>query len=422
MTHSASQRLTRLPNGIMVATDAMPDIASVYMGVYVGAGARAETPEEHGIAHLLEHMAFKGTTTRSAQDIAEHIEAVGGDINAGTSMEQTAYYARVLKEDTALGVDILSDILTNSVFDPDELRREQAVIVQEIGAAQDTPDDLVFEMMQEAAFAGQPIGRSILGTPQTVCGFARDDVKGFLDRHYRGERLVVAAAGAVDHDAFVAEVGTRLGGLAPDAAPPVLPCVFTGGERRVERDLEQVNIALALPGVSSRDSDVHVAQILANIMGGGMSSRLFQEAREKRGLCYTVSSFHWAYSDTGIFGVHAACAKEDADDLVRLVIAEIRRVATDLTMAELAKAKAQMRAGLLMGLESSGARLERIARSLQVHGRLRGTTEMAGKIAAIELDAVRAYAAGLAEAPQQALALIGPVSGIASLADLAKTA
>ncbi len=407
-----SQRVTHLQNGVAVVSDAMPSSASISIGVYVGAGARSETVQEHGMAHLLEHMAFKGTTRRSAHAIADEIEAVGGDINAGTSMEQTAYYARVLKEDMGLAVDILADILTNSTFEASELQREQAVIVQEIGAARDAPDDLVFELLQEAAFPDQPIGRSILGTPDTVCGFTRTDVQSFLDTHYRGERLVVAAAGAVEHDAFVAQVQQHFSGLQQPAAPSSPPCAFVGGVRRLERDLEQVNVALGWGGVRSRDPRIYAAQVFANLLGGGMSSRLFQEIREKRGLCYTISSFHWAYEDTGLFGIHAACAPHETQDLIALIQAELQRAALDVSQNELDKAKAQLRAGLLMSLESSGARLERLARSMLMHQRLRSVDEMVQQIEQVDLTRVRDFVAHLLATPTPALSLVGAVGAL----------
>ena len=281
-----SVEITRLPSGLTVVTDEMPHLESASLGVWVGAGSRDERPDEHGISHLLEHMAFKGTKRRTARQIAEEIEAVGGDLNAATSVESTSYYARVLRADVPLAVDVLSDILSNPAFDPEELQREQNVIVQEIGAAEDAPDDLVFDKLQETAFPGQSVGRSILGTRETVRSFDRKRLAAYLTRNYRAPDMVVAAAGAVDHHALVEQVEKQFASFDGPAAPVPEPAHFSGGTYIETRDLEQVHVALAMPGLPQRDPNLFSMQVFTSVLGGGMSSRLFQEVREIRGLCY----------------------------------------------------------------------------------------------------------------------------------------
>ncbi len=412
--------VSSLSNGLRVVTQSMPDVASASIGIWVGAGARAEDTDEHGMAHLLEHMAFKGTRTRSARAIAEEIEAVGGEINAATSMEHTAYFARVLEADTGLALDILSDILTDSALEAEELQREQGVIVQEIAAVADTPDDLVFDMLQEVSFSGQTIGRSILGTVESVRGHDRAAVSAFLDRHYRPERMVLAAAGAVDHQEIVARAEAVLGAIKPAPMPSEAPARFLPSERRETRDVEQVNIAFGLPGVSYRDPAIYDAQIFASILGGGMASRLFQEVREKRGLAYSVTAFHWGYADAGLFGLHAGAALEDVDKLVPVMLDEISSACDSLDEAEVSRAKAQLRAGLLMSLESSGARIDRLARQLLLYNRLVGVDEVIARINAVSVASVRGYARGMLNQGKLALAAVGPVEHLASAHDLAR--
>ncbi len=283
--------VTRLASGLAVVTDNMPHLETASLGVWVGSGSRDEKPDEHGISHLLEHMAFKGTTRRTARQIAEEIERVGGDLNAATSVETTAYYARVLKADVPLAIDVLSDILADPTFDPAELHREQNVIVQEIGATEDNPSDLVFDRLQETAFPKQAVGRSILGTPDTVRAFDPARLRTYLGRNYRAPDMVVSAAGAVEHAQVVAEAEKRFASFASTPAPLPEPATFGGGTRIESRDLEQVHVALALQGVPVRDDSLYSLQVFTNVLGGGMSSRLFQEVREKRGLCYAIYSF-----------------------------------------------------------------------------------------------------------------------------------
>src|ERR1700692_477961 len=309
-----SVEVTRLPSGLCVVTDAMPHLQTASLGVWVGADSRDEHPDEHGISHLLEHMAFKGTSRRTARQIAEEIEAVGVDLNAATGVENTAYYARVLKADVPLALDVLSDILSDPSFDAEELRREQNVIVQEIGATEDAPDDLVFDRLQEIAFPKQSVGRSILGTPETVRSFNSTRIRSYLSRNYRGPDMLVAAAGAVEHKAIVAEAEKRFASFIGPAAPVPEQAHFRGGTRVETRDLEQVHIALAPQGLPVGDEQLYSLQVFTSVLRGGMSSRLFHELRDIRGLCYSISAFHMHYSDTGMFGLYAGTDETDAPE------------------------------------------------------------------------------------------------------------
>jgi predicted Zn-dependent peptidase len=413
-------KLTTLASGLSVVTDAMPHLKTASLGVWVGCGSRDEKGDEHGISHFLEHMAFKGTRRRTARQIAEEIEAVGGDLNAATGVEMTAYYARVLEADVPLAVDVLADILTEPAFDPEEITREKNVIIQEIGAVEDTPDDLVFDHLQATAFSGQAVGRSILGTPATVRSFDARRLKTYLNRHYRGPGTVFAAAGAVDHDAIVADVERHFSSFTGPAGETPVGARFGGGSRIEVRDLEQVHIALALEGVPQRDPTIFSLQVFTNILGGGMSSRLFQEVREQRGLCYSIYTFHSPYKDTGMFGLYAGTDASDSAELMRVVAGEITSAADTVTATEVARAKAQMKAGLLMALESSGARAEQLARQMLIHGRTIPIEEIVDKIDAVTVESARAAGRDLLARASPAVAVLGP-SGLESAAAIAET-
>jgi predicted Zn-dependent peptidase len=386
----------------------------------VSAGSRCEREHEHGLSHLLEHMAFKGTQRRTAIDIAEEIEAVGGEVNAATSIETTSYYARVLKQDVPLAVDILSDILRNSTFDPDELTREQHVILQEIGAAQDTPEDRVYDLFTEAAYPGQPIGRTILGTPETVTAAGSPMLSAFLGEHYQGPSMIISAAGAVGHDQLVAIAEEHFGGLPSGETPTPAAAQYHGGEKREQRELMETQIMLGFEGVPYSSTDFHTAQVLAAILGGGMSSRLFQEVRERRGLCYSIYAFHWSFADTGIFGVHAATGPGDVDELMPVVIGELERAAHDISEKELQRARAQLRAGLLMTLESPAARAGQIARQLLLFGRVIPTEELVEKIQAITIEKIRDLATRTFTGSTPTLSAVGAINGMMDLAEVSR--
>ena len=403
-----STQLHRLSNGFRVVTEHMPGLQSASVGIWVSAGGRHEAIEQNGIAHFLEHMAFKGTAQRSALDIAEQIEDVGGYINAYTSREVTAFYARVLKDDVALAAELIADIVLNPTFDPREIEIERGVILQEIGQALDTPDDIIFDWLQEAAYPEQPMGRTILGPTERVSAFDRTDLQTFTAQNYGPGQMILAAAGAVDHDALCRMAEDLFGHLParPQAVPQA--SLFKGGEFRQIRELEQAHLALGFDQPGYRDDAIYAAQIFAGAMGGGMSSRLFQEAREKRGLCYTIFASIGAYSDAGMLTVYAGTGAEDVGDLARLTIDELKRAAEDMTEVEVARARAQMKSGMLMGLESPSSRAERLARVVAVWDRVPPLSEAIEKIDAVDVAMVRAHAEALT-ATVPALALYGPV-------------
>jgi predicted Zn-dependent peptidase len=416
-----SVEVTRLPSGLTIITDSMPHLQTASLGVWVGSGSRDEESNEHGISHLLEHMVFKGTKRRSARQIAEEIEQVGGDLNAATSSETTAYFASVLKTDMPLAVDVLSDILANPTFEAAELKREQNVIVQEIGASEDNPDDLVFDYLQSTAFPNQPIGRPILGTRETVCSFKEQNLRAYLARNYRGPDMVVAATGAVEHGAVVAEVERRFGQFNGSAAPTPQAASFGGGTRLEARDLEQVHIALALEGLAQRHADYFSLQVFTIILGGGMSSRLFQEVREKRGLCYTISAFHAPYSDIGMFGIYAGTDAGDVKELMKVVVDETAAAADSITEAEVNRAKAQIKVSLLMALESSGARARQLANQILVYGRPLPIEEMVARIENVTVASTRAAGAALMARARPAIAALGPGKGLEGAATIVES-
>ncbi len=406
-----SVRVTMLGNGMRVLTDRMDSVETVSIGVWVDVGTRHEPSQINGVAHLLEHMAFKGTERRSALDIAAEIEAVGGHLNAYTSREHTAYYAKVLKENLALAVDILADILQRSVFDPKELERERAVILQEIGQANDTPDDIIFDLFQERAFPDQAMGRPVLGRAEIIRQIDRDTVAGYMRRHYAAPGMLLAAAGNVDHDALVALAEKAFTGLPPDRAARSEPARYVGGELREERDLEQVHVVLGFPGFPFSDPDYYAASVVSSALGGGMSSRLFQEIREKRGLVYAIYSFTHAYSDGGLFGVYAGTGEEEVEELMPVLCDEIRKLAEGLAPAELERARAQLKAGLLMSLESTTARCEQQAAHMLVFGRPLDMAEMVSRIDAVDAAAVARVFRRLRTAPPTLTAL-GPIGRV----------
>ncbi|MDO8978626.1 MAG: pitrilysin family protein [Afipia sp.] len=416
-----SVNITKLASGLTVVTDTMAHLETAALGVWTGVGGRDEKPDEHGMSHLLEHMAFKGTSQRTSQQIAEEIEAVGGDLNAATSNESTAYYARVLKADVPLALDVLSDILANPSFDAEELEREKGVIEQEIGAAQDTPDDVIFEHLSELCYPDQPLGRSLLGTPQTLASFNRDNLHNYLTTHYRGPEMVVAAAGAVDHKHVVAEVEQRFASFAGTPGPKPVPAMFgKGGSRVIRRDLEQAHLTLALEGVPQSDLSLFSVQVFSNILGGGMSSRLFQEVREKRGLCYSIYTFHAAYSDTGFFGLYTGTDPADAPEMVEVIVDEMNNAVETLTEKEIARSKAQMKAGLLMGMESCSARAEQMARHILAYGRPLTVDELVARIDAVSVESTRNAARALLSRSRPAVVALGEGRGLDTAVSLAE--
>ncbi|WP_010139684.1 M16 family metallopeptidase [Oceanicola sp. S124] len=413
-----SVNLTTLPNGFRIVTEHMPGLQSASIGIWVSAGGRHERPEQNGIAHFLEHMAFKGTETRSALQIAEVIEDVGGYINAYTSREVTAYYARVLQPDVPLALDVIADILRRSVFDPSEIEMERGVILSEIGQALDTPDDVIFDWLQERAYPEQPLGRTILGPEDRVRAFTREDLAGFVAEHYGPGQMILSAAGAVDHDEIVRQAEALFGDMAAHGQPDLVPARFVGGEIRQVKSLEQAHVTFGFESPDYRSPRAYAAQIYAAALGGGMSSRLFQELREKRGLCYTVFASAGAYTDSGMTTIYAGTSADKVADLSRLILDEMSRAGEGLSMAEIDRARAQMKAGLLMGLEGASSRAERLARMVEIWGRVPGLDEVVQRIDAVTSEDIRVHAEEMARRAPMALALYGPVEAAPDFAGL----
>jgi predicted Zn-dependent peptidase len=407
-----SVKVSKLTSGLTVVTDTMSYLETAALGVWANVGGRYEQLSEHGVSHFLEHMAFKGTRRRSARQIVEEIENVGGDVNAATGMESTAYYARVLKADVPLSLDVLSDILSEPLFDKEDVERERGVIEQEIGAVSDTPDDVIYEYLSEIAFPEQPMGRSLLGTAETLRAFTSASLRSYLEKHYRAPGMVVGAAGAVEHDAVVAEVERRFSRFIGPAAEKPQAARFVGGSRVEHRDLEQAHLTIGLEGVAQTDPSLFSLQVFSSIVGGGMSSRLFQEVREKRGLCYSIYTFHMPYNDTGFFGLYTGTDPNDAPEMMEVVVDEIKGAADTLTDVEVSRAKAQMKAGLLMAMESCSARAEQLARHIMAYGRPQTTEELVGRIDAVTTRSAREAAHALLARSRPAVVALGQGRGL----------
>jgi predicted Zn-dependent peptidase len=414
-----SVKVARLANGLTVATDAMAGVESATVGVWVAAGARHEPAEVNGIAHLLEHMAFKGTKRRSALAIAEEIEAVGGYLNAYTTREHTAYYARVLAGDVPIAVDILADILQHSTFDPAELERERAVILQEIGQAEDTQDDIIFDHLQLTAFPEQALGRPILGSPEIVRRLDREAVRSYMRTRYGASSMILVGAGRVEHEALVRLAETHFAELPAKADLAREPASFVGGERRDTKELEQVHLVLGFAGLPHIDPEYYAASVYSTLIGGGMSSRLFQEVREKRGLVYSVYSFSNSYFDGGLFGIYAGTGEAQAAETLRVIADELARARDDVSEEELNRARAQVKAGLLMGRESTGARAEQLAQQLMIFGRPLPVAEIVAELEAVDRARLMRVAERLTSSAP-AFAALGPVDGLGPLGELAR--
>jgi predicted Zn-dependent peptidase len=403
-----STQITTLPSGLRVVSQEMPHLETVSLGVWVAAGARHETAAENGISHMLEHMAFKGTARRTPRAIAEEIEQVGGELNAATSLEMTAYYARVLKGDEAVALDILADILQNSSYAKVELEREREVILQEIAGIKDSPDELAYDLLQDAGFPDQPVGRPVICTPETVGSFSAEDLRRFLAERYTARNTVVSAAGAVQHDVLVRHVEAQFGALNGGGGGEPVKASYVGGIRSASKSFEQVHLLLGFAAPSYKDEDFLTAQVYSGLMGGGMSSRLFQEVREERGLCYAIYSSAWGLADGGMFNVHAATGPEMMTDLIDIVTREIKRSAAETPgVGEVDRSKAQLKAGLLISLESSSACAEQMARHLLVYGRLLTPRELIDRVDEVTPEAVRAFADKMVRTSSPSLTVVG---------------
>ncbi len=399
--------LIALPNGVRLVVDPMPGLRSAAIGVFVRAGTIDETRAENGAAHLLEHMAFKGTRRRTARQIAEEIEAVGGYMNAGTGYTRTGYYARVLSGDVALGFDILGDILGDPAFDPAELEKEQEVVIQEIGEAADQPDDAVMELLQTLSYGDHPLGRPILGTNESVEAQTPATLRAFMSRTYSARDMVIAVAGGVEPEAVerLARKTFAFANAAP--APPRQPARYVGGRRHEARDIEQTHLALAFAGASVTAEDYYATRVFVEALGGGMSSRIFQSVREERGLAYAVHAFADAYEDVGTVGVYAGTDAGNAAEAIALIRRDIEALAVAPTEREIERSKAMLKSTVLMALENPSNRIETAVGQLYAHGRLIPPEELAARLDAVTIADVKA-AAAKALTGAASLSVVGP--------------
>ena len=404
-------RMTRLSNGMRIVTEHMEGFKSASLGIWVSAGGRHERREQNGIAHFLEHMAFKGTERRSARRIAEEIEDLGGYINAYTSKDITAYVVRVLENDVLTALDVISDIVLRPVFDPGEMETERGVILQEIGQLMDSPDDLVFERLQEVSYRDQPMGWSILGPAENVRSFKPDDLKSFIGEHYSPDAMILGAAGAVQHDEIVEFAERVFGPLPQGQAKETLPAVFCGGEHREVKDLEQAHFSLAFEGPNLRDADLYTSLVYSTLVGGGMSSRLFQTVREQHGFCYSIGAQSVAYSDTGSITIYAGTSEENIAATATLCIDELRRVRHDLAEDEVVRARTQLKAGMMMALESASSRSERLTRMFLNWNRVVDLDEVCTRIDEVNRDRVIDFADRICRTGDPAMSLYGPIAG-----------
>lgn len=410
-------QVSALPNGMRIVTHRMSHVETASLGVFVAAGARSETENEHGVAHFLEHMAFKGTPTRTAAQLAEEIEASGGTLNAVTTSEVTNYYARVLREAVPLGIELIADILLNPTFAEEELEKEREVILQEIAAAQDSPDDIVFDLAMLEAYPHHPLGRTILGTEKSISWLDATHLKRFRSENYAGSRMVLAAAGAVDHDAIHAQAEALFADLPSEPQREIRRARFGGGHAVSDRRFEQCHVVIAFEGFSNSSEDAFAGRLLSTVAGGGMSSRLFLEVREKRGLCYDIHAFDWGYADTGLLGIHAACGQSQLKELSRVALGILADLAEHgPSPAELQRAKAQMKAGLFMSLESCEARAGQLAWDMMVFGRPLETEEIIERIEEVTPERIKKLAQGLREQPTVVTAVAGAKGAVADVA------
>ena len=400
-------RIHSLANGVRVVADPMPGLSSLALSVVIRGGSRWEAEGEAGWAHMLEHMVFKGAGSRDARGIAEAIEAEGGQVNAATGFERTSFQVRCLADGLPLGLEILSDLVRRPHLDGDELEREKLVIAQEIADAADTPDDRVFDLAQGAAFRDQPLGRPILGTTDSLAPATAASLSAFHRSLYAADRIVVSASGAVDEDALLAQVERQFGDMVPEARPLPAPAQMTRDQVVETRRLEQAQLVWLTPGVSIHSEDYHALRLFAEILGGGMASRLFQSVRETHGLCYAIDAYCANYDDVGVLGIYAGTAAADAKPAARLIVEGLARLAEDVTEAELSRARAQARAGLHMGREQPLARAEQAAAQVLAFGRLIDPVETEAAFARVALSDLKRVGARALEGPRAA-AVLGP--------------
>ena len=407
-------KITTLDSGLRIVTQNMPGLETVAMGIWNSVGGRDELANVNGVAHFLEHMAFKGTTTRTSKQIAEAIENVGGDINAYTSTETTAYHVRLIAEDLSVGVDILTDILQNSTFAKEELEVERGVILQEIGRTLDSPDSKLFDKFQETAFPNQPIGRPLLGPKEIIKKISRDEIKDFMVSNYNPKKMIVSAAGKVAHDKFVEQISKTCSNLPKGTTDNRVVANYKGGEYREEKDLEQIHLITCFKGINIHHEDYYSLLVYNTLLGEGMSSKLFQEIREKRGLVYSISSFAFSFSDTGLFGVYAGTGEKQINELIPALCDELKNSPYSISENEIDKGKAQLKASLLMAREKANSRCRTAANQLLYYNRVIEPEEIIAKINSVTKKTVEKVAKSILTTPMT-IAGIGPIKKLESL-------
>lgn len=413
-------KISTLANGLRIATLHMPGLETAAIGLYIDAGARSETEAQNGIAHVLEHLVFKGTAKRNARQIAEDIEDVGGHLNAYTTRDHTAYYARILASDLALGIDMIADLVTKPNLDQQDLTKEKEVILQELGQALDTPDDIIFDHLSDVAYPDQAMGRPIIGNADTIKSFNADSVRAWQKHHYHAGSMVLAAAGKVDHAALVKLADAALGGIASGTRPEPEAARYVGGERRDVRDLEQVHIALAIPACTYTSPDYYAQMLFSVMLGGGMSSRLFQEVREERGLVYSISCSLSPYTDTGLFSIYLATGHENARQAVIVTLETWAKATRGITEKEVQRAKAQAKAGLFMSMESCAGLSETLGRQMLIFGRMIPTPEIIAAIDACTAEQVMQVAQEMLKSGPLSMAIVGPETDVPCVGELQK--
>lgn len=402
--------ITTLDNGVRVVSEMVPYVQSASVGLWVGVGARDEEDRIRGISHFIEHMLFKGTQQRSAREIADAIESRGGHLNAFTGKEATCYETRVLADDVALSVDILTDMLLRSLFDPEEMEREKRVVIEEIKMYEDTPEELVHDVFEQTLFSTHPLGKSIIGTEKTVSSISRDDITGYIAHRYRPDRIVVSAAGNLEHKELVKLAEKALGNLEGCAPERVTKAPKPSGKSKQirKRDVEQIHFVMGTTGYSKLDKNRYSLSIMNNVLGGNMSSRLFQEIREKRGLAYSIGSYGRSYADGGFFCVYGGTSPTTYEQVLELTRAEFANLRKNgLTDDELNKAKTQVRGALVLGLESMAARMNRYGESLLAYGRVIPITEVLAEYDAVTHDSIAAVANQVLDETHTTLAAVG---------------
>lgn len=416
-------RKSVLPNGIRVVTEAMSQVRTASLGLWVGTGSRYEPASVHGVSHFLEHLFFKGTQSRSALAIAQAVDALGGQMNAFTDKEHTCFYVKVLADHLPAMVELMADMLLNSALDPEAIERERQVIIEEIKAYEDSPDEVVHDLIAQTIWDGHPLGRSVIGTRKAAARLGREEFVRYIERRYRPDNIVVSLAGDIGHDAVVELIAQHFGRwdgrttVQPTEVPAVIPAVALR-----TKEIEQVHLCLATRGTAQDDEDRYVLAVLDGVLGGGMSSRLFQEIREARGLVYTIASYSSSYREGGLFVIYAAMSPENAPEVMRLTIEEITRLAAPVDDAALRRAKESLKGGIMLSLESTGSRMFKLARSELYFGRQFELDEILGRIEAVTAEDMARVASRAFTADQMAMAAIGPFgTQAASRAQLERT-